>query len=76
MKKASEVVDFPYGWPGIVAYFTVADGEVIQLAGRGSLRQALTDKFEIYAAWPGRWSTDIFAIDRPELLAEAIGHPL
>lgn len=70
---------FPYGWPGRVCYFTVdAAFTPRQIRTRDELRQALdfalTDSVLIYATWPGQHRTDLFAIDRPELLADAIGH--
>lgn len=77
MRLASETT-FPYGWPGAVCYFTVSAGfEPQQIRGRDDMRRAvdlaLTDQVQIYAAWPGRYRTDVFLIDEPGLLAEAIG---
>lgn len=76
MKRASEA-PFPYGWPGGVCYLVLVDGAPQQIRGRDGLRAAVTDalvgEVTIYAAWPGQFRTDLFVIDRPELLAEAIG---
>lgn len=76
MKRASEA-PFPYGWPGRVLYFMLVAGEPRQLSSRDELRSALAVAISglnvIYAAWPGQYRTDLFIIDKPELLAEAIG---
>lgn len=57
MKLASEH-PFPYGWPKRVVYFTVSAGfEPQQIRTRDEMRHR----------------TDLFLIDKPELLAAAIG---
>lgn len=74
-RKASEA-PFPYGWPGRISYFIVGLDSVYQLTTRDEMREtvmeALAGDVEIFAAWPGQYRTDVFWIDRPELLAEAI----
>lgn len=67
--------DFPYGWPGkSVCYIHVSDsGEVKQMSLRGDMREYLANPTgRLFAAWPGQWSTDLFAID-PSVLAAALG---
>lgn len=77
MRRASET-SFPYGWPGTVCYFTlIPDIGPQQIKGREPFREivaaAVAGDISIYATWPGQFRTDLFVIDKPELLAEAIG---
>lgn len=77
MRNASKT-SFPYGWPGRVSYFTVGgDGLPAQIRTRDEMRQAVAEALAggrfIFAAWPGEFRTDLFLIDLPALLAEAIG---
>jgi hypothetical protein len=62
---------FPYA-SRAVCYFHVVNGVPEQVSGKTALREALADGLRLFAAWPGQWRTDLFVIDRPELLAEAI----
>jgi hypothetical protein len=75
MRLASEA-PFPYGWPGKVCYFTL-DPLLTSVRDRdgmrAAVRAALAGDVEIYAAWPGQYRTDLFHIDQPQRLAEAIG---
>lgn len=75
-RPASEA-PFPYGWAGYVAYFVTAPSGLQQIANREDMRAAiaaaLLGQVEIYAAWPGEYRTDLFYIDEPELLAQAVG---
>lgn len=63
---------FPYGSASI-CYFTVTDGVPEQVKGRPALRGAIANGCELYAAWPGQFRTDLFVIDKPALLRDAIG---
>jgi hypothetical protein len=77
VKRASEA-PFPYGWPGHVLYMEQHRAELVsQLQTRDQLRgavlRALAGDSHLLAAWPGQYRTDLFVIDKPELLAEAIG---
>lgn len=76
MRLASEA-PFPYGWPGRVCYFVLIDGLPTQINGRHDLRQAVSAALggneRIYATWPGQFRSDLFLIDEPARLAEAIG---
>lgn len=77
MKLASEA-PFPYGWPGRVLYIEQdIHGALIQLRTRpemrGAVDRACGDESQILAAWPGQHRTDLFLIDKPDLLAAAIG---
>ena len=76
MKRASDH-PFPYGWPGRVCYFRLDLGVPVQLRTRDEFRQAVSNALVgdacIYATWPGQHRTDLFWIDAPERLAEAIG---
>lgn len=83
-QKASEVDCFPYVWPGKVCYFRAVPGPegavpvLEQIRTRDDLRQAVRSVVSglsdapLYAAWPGSWRTDLFRIDQPERLAEAL----
>jgi hypothetical protein len=77
-RSASEA-PFPYGWPGKVCYFALdplnfALTSVRDRDGmRAAVRAALAGDVEIFAAWPGQYRTDLFHIDQPQRLAEAIG---
>lgn len=76
MKRASEA-PFPYGWPGKVCYIEVeADRPIfVQLNSRDGLRSAViratAGECTLLAAWPGQYR--LFWIDKPELLAAALG---
>ena len=77
MKRASEA-PFPYGWPGRVCYIECRGDELPeQIRSRDTFRdavaRALRGESTLLAAWPGQYRTDLFYIDKPELLAEAIG---
>lgn len=82
MKRASEA-PFPYGYgDGSVCYFTLRLVDEIQVPiqlprFRATFRLAVEDAIKygttIYAVWPGQYRSDLFVIDKPELLAEAIG---
>lgn len=76
-RPASEA-PFPYGWQGAVCYFELGDdGVPLQARVRDDLRdmvrRALVDEVRIFAAWPGAYRTDLFVIDEPKRLADAIG---
>lgn len=78
MKNASEA-PFPYGWPKSVCYF-VCDilGVPEQLPRyraefRAAVQNCIDSEIPIYAVWPGQYRSDLFVIDKPELLADAIG---
>jgi hypothetical protein len=70
---------FPYGYPKRVCYFTLVDGVPNQLTTRAEIRDAVKDAIkhgtshQIYAVWPGEWSSDLFVIDDPTLLAAKVG---
>lgn len=72
MKQAS-TTDFPYSFPGLVCYF---DAELQQAQDRDGLRnmvrRALAGETTIYAVWPGQYRSDMFVIDKPELLAQRL----
>jgi hypothetical protein len=76
MRAASEA-PFPYGWPKSVCYFEILGGQPKQLYTRDEVREAvsmaLQGRTTLYAVWPGQYRSDLFWIDKPELLAEAIG---
>jgi hypothetical protein len=72
-RSAAAVEGFPYGWPGLVCYF---DAEHRQAHTRDDLRgmvsRALAGQTTIYAVWPGEYRSDLFVIDDPAKLHEAI----
>lgn len=74
IRKASKA-PFPYGPPGTdrVLYFYITN-ECLpeQLRTASELESALHLSRAIYAAWPGSTRTDLFLIDEPNLLLEAI----
>lgn len=76
LRLASES-SFPFGWPDIVAYFTIDETGPVKLHTRdqmrAAVRSALKGETTIYAAWPGRFRTDLFLIDNVAELAAAIG---
>lgn len=68
---------FPYDWPGHVCYLELRDDQIEWLKTRDETRAAVTractGESVIYAAWPGQWKTDLFVIDDPQQLADALG---
>lgn len=76
-RNSSEVNSFPYGFTGKLCYIEHVVGKPPeQVAGRPALREALRratcKDSTLYAAWPGQYRTDLFLIDRLDLLAAAI----
>lgn len=78
LRKASDT-PFPYGWPGIIMYAAIdADGNLEQVSNlrddfRSAVRRAAAGEIRLIAAWPGQYRTDLFEIDEPSDLADAIG---
>lgn len=76
IRKASDT-RFPYDWPGHVAYIEHRDTQIAWLKTRPETREAvkraLAGQSVIFAAWPGQWKTDLFVIDDPQQLADALG---
>lgn len=75
-RSASEA-PFPYKSNRIVCYFEVIDSEPAPVGTAiGDLRdaasRAVAGETTLYAVWPGQYRSDLFVIDKPELLAEAI----
>lgn len=78
VRSSREAGNFPYGYPDTVCYIEVpADGGLKQVKGRAGIRDAISraadGKSRIYAAWPGRYRTDLFFIDDLAALAEECG---
>jgi hypothetical protein len=67
MKSAKECECFPYK-SKLVCYMEVfPDGRVIQLSSNDeklkAFSRAWTDQSKIMAVWPGKYRSDLFAID-------------
>lgn len=75
IRKASKA-PFPYGEPGTdrVMYFAIDDELCIpeQIRTTAQLRGIIASGHTVYAAWPGHTRTDLFVIDDPELLWDAL----
>lgn len=74
--RSASAAPFPYGMPGRCCYFEIVDNAPRHLHYvddmRDATRRAVAGETTLYAAWPGQYRTDLFVIDKPELLAEAI----
>lgn len=75
--RPASAAPFPYGWPGYVCYAVLNGENLVQIRGRDEMRkavrEALAGNAHILAAWPGEYRTDMFLIDEPQRLADAIG---
>jgi hypothetical protein len=71
---------FPYGYPGIVCYFELADGQLRKAHTRPDIREAVVrahlGQSTLYAVWPGRHRSDLFVIDDLPALAAAVAAEL
>jgi len=76
MRKASEA-PFPYGYPGLVCYIELRDGEMSQCFKRDDLREAVrrgqAKVSRLFAVWPGQYASDLFVIDDLDALASKVG---
>lgn len=74
VRVAAEEPDFPYSWPGLICYIHISDeGVVSKLHTRDDLRVFLSDPSgRLFAAWPGRYRTDLFLID-PAVMKNQMG---
>lgn len=70
--KAASGTPFPYA-SRRVCYFRLFDGLPVQVSGKVELRAAVNNGEQLFAAWPGEWRTDLFVIDDPAELLDAIG---
>lgn len=68
-RKASKA-PFPYG-NKLICYFVIRDGIPEQLR-EGKAIVAVHDGETVYATWPGKYQTDLFVIDEPDDLLEAL----
>lgn len=78
VRLASEA-PFPYDYAGRVCYFERMGLQLRQVSRRDEQRiaaqRALRGESELFAVWPGQWSSDLFLIDDPAALVAAIGEP-
>lgn len=67
---------FPHNWPASVCYFELCDGDLMWMKTRGETRdavhRALAGDSTLYAAWPGRYQTDLFLVDDVDKFAAAL----
>lgn len=68
---------FPHGWPKLVCYFELCNGQLLWMKDRGETREAvaraLKSESTLYAAWPGQYRTDLFLVDDVDKLAATLG---
>lgn len=76
--RAASAQEFPYKANRMVCYFEVINGAPSPVGTaigdlRNAARRAVAGEATLYAVWPGQYRSDLFVIDQPTLLAEAIG---
>jgi len=65
--------DFPYDVPTTCYIEVHEDGTLSQGMDRAAHQRAVDGRSRLFAVWPGRWSSDLFAIDDLDACARAIG---
>ena len=70
IRKASKA-PFPYD-SNDICYLVIRDCLPHQLRKREDVLDAITNQETIYGAWPGATRTDLFVIDEPFLLRDAL----
>jgi hypothetical protein len=65
--------EFPYD-SSTMCYIEVgADGTVLQGVDAAAYRRAVVGQSRLYAVWPGKWRSDLFAVDDLDQLARGLG---
>lgn len=74
LRSTSEVgEEFPYTSGTTCVIEVHSDGTVTQGGGAEAYKRALAGTSRLFAAWPGQWRTDLFAIDDLDEYARALG---
>lgn len=78
MRSAKNCKEFPYTLKTLCYIEVFSDGSVKQVSPKISevepaYNNLINNKSTLYAVWPGNYSSDLFIIDDPNLLADAYG---
>ncbi|GAA2442511.1 hypothetical protein GCM10010191_68540 [Actinomadura vinacea] len=66
-------LDFPYGLSTMCYIEVRSDGTVTHGRDAGTYQRARDGESRLFAVWPGKWKSDLFAIDDLDQYAKAFG---
>ena len=81
IRSAKAAENFPYGMSTVCYFEVYHNGEVKRIPHKNksdipgvidAIRRAEANETQLYAVWPGRWSSDLFIIDDLEEMAESM----